>query len=271
MGSLTESRPNPSRPAKLEGTILKTIRFGIIGCGMMGREFASAAARWCHLLELDVRPEIVALWKPMNWKRTIELNGAYGCMGDLGLHSCFIPFRAGWFPRNVRAILSDVVKERPDGNGNRVPCRTWDNATLFCEATEPVSGEGFPLTFKLQRIAPGEKNSWYIEILGTKTSARFSTRQPRRLDLLEYSGGEQIWGDVQTGHETPFKTITGSIFEFGAPDSLLQMWAAFLYELTHGRPLNRFAACLTPAETALSHRLFTASLASHAQQAVLPV
>ena len=29
----------------------KTIRFGIIGCGLMGREFASAAARWCHLTE----------------------------------------------------------------------------------------------------------------------------------------------------------------------------------------------------------------------------
>jgi prephenate dehydrogenase len=28
---------------------MKTIRFGIIGCGLMGREFASGAARWCHL------------------------------------------------------------------------------------------------------------------------------------------------------------------------------------------------------------------------------
>ena len=36
-------------------------RFGIIGCGLMGREFASAAARWCHLPEMDVRPEIVAV------------------------------------------------------------------------------------------------------------------------------------------------------------------------------------------------------------------
>ena len=39
----------------------KTIRFGIIGCGLMGREFASAAARWCHLTEDITRPEIVAL------------------------------------------------------------------------------------------------------------------------------------------------------------------------------------------------------------------
>ena len=31
----------------------REIKFGIIGCGLMGREFASAAARWCHLLDLD--------------------------------------------------------------------------------------------------------------------------------------------------------------------------------------------------------------------------
>ncbi len=40
---------------------MKTIRFGIIGCGLMGREFASASARWCHLLDINVRPEIVAI------------------------------------------------------------------------------------------------------------------------------------------------------------------------------------------------------------------
>src|SRR5512137_2472502 len=40
---------------------MKTVRFGIIGCGLMGREFASAAARWCHLPEMALRPEIVAV------------------------------------------------------------------------------------------------------------------------------------------------------------------------------------------------------------------
>ena len=33
---------------------MRTIRFGIIGCGMMGREFASVAARWFHLPEMSV-------------------------------------------------------------------------------------------------------------------------------------------------------------------------------------------------------------------------
>ena len=39
----------------------REIRFGIIGCGLMGREFASAAARWCHLLDLDFAPKIVGI------------------------------------------------------------------------------------------------------------------------------------------------------------------------------------------------------------------
>jgi len=37
----------------------------------MGREFASAVARWCHLSDMDVRPEIVAICdaneKIMEW------------------------------------------------------------------------------------------------------------------------------------------------------------------------------------------------------------
>jgi predicted dehydrogenase len=39
----------------------KTFRFGVIGCGLMGREFASAAARWLHLSNPAARPEIVAV------------------------------------------------------------------------------------------------------------------------------------------------------------------------------------------------------------------
>jgi predicted dehydrogenase len=39
----------------------KIIRFGLIGCGLMGKEFASAAARWCHLTNVDFEPKIVAV------------------------------------------------------------------------------------------------------------------------------------------------------------------------------------------------------------------
>jgi predicted dehydrogenase len=131
------------------------------------------------------------------------------------------------------------------------------------ETVDPVTGEPFPWTVKLQRIAPGQKNTWYTEVLGTKASARWSSTNPRLLELMHYTPGtEQGWQQIQTGYEPAFKTITGPIFEFGFGDSIQQMWAAFLYELAHGKPLKKFAGCVTPDEAALSHRLFTAALES---------
>ncbi|NQU39887.1 MAG: Gfo/Idh/MocA family oxidoreductase [Lentisphaerae bacterium] len=370
---------------------MKTVKCGIIGCGLMGREFASAVARWCHLADLDVRPELVAVcdtspaileWyttnfssitqvtsdykellanpdveavyiavphnfhqefycaaieagkhllgekpfgidqaanqaimqciaahpdvfvrcssespffpamqrigqmiddeafgtvievnsgflhcsdmdvsKPINWKRMLKFNGEYGCMGDLGMHACHMPFRAGWAPKDVRAVLSNIVPERPDGKGGMATCETWDNATLLCTADGP-DGQPFPLTIKTQRIAPGNKNTWYLEILGTKGSARWSSKQINTLEIMEYRGGEQAWQVIDMGHEMAYKSITGGIFEAGFSDSILQMWAAFLHELEHGKPVSRFAGCVKPEETALSHALFTAALTS---------
>jgi predicted dehydrogenase len=40
---------------------MRTVKFGVIGCGLMGREFASAAARWSHLSADIARPEIIAV------------------------------------------------------------------------------------------------------------------------------------------------------------------------------------------------------------------
>jgi predicted dehydrogenase len=39
----------------------RIVRFGIVGGGLMGREFASAAARWVHLGDIGVRPEIAVV------------------------------------------------------------------------------------------------------------------------------------------------------------------------------------------------------------------
>lgn len=371
---------------------MKTIKFGIIGAGLMGREFASACARWCHLTDVEAKPELLAVcrhnpeipeWyrsnfptirtfttdyrelledpeieaiycavphdlhqkmycdiinagkhllgekpfgidqaaneailkciknnpnavvrcssefpffppmqrigrmieddffgqiievnsgflhssdlnrnKPINWKRMVEFNGEYGCMGDLGMHACHFPFRAGYFPKNVRAVLSNLVTERLDKAGQTVPCRTWDNATLFCEATDPVHGGNFPLTIKTWRIAPGETDTWYFEIKGMNGCARWSSKNPRRLEMLEYKGGDQALQQIDMGYETTFKTITGGIFEFGFTDSILQMWASFINEIAGGKNRGRFTTCVTPEETALSHRLFTAALNS---------
>ena len=47
---------------------MKTIRFGLVGCGLMAREFASAAARWCHLTE-DIARYALLLMPKVNTKQ----------------------------------------------------------------------------------------------------------------------------------------------------------------------------------------------------------
>lgn len=377
---------------------MRAINFGIIGCGLMGREFASAAARWLHLLGQDATPRVVAvcdqspaamawftdniptvvcatadyrellarpdveavycavphslhaelycaiiasgkhllgekpfgidaaanaqilaacaarpdvlvrgssefpffpgaqrIWqlmragdfgqiieasagflhssdldptKPINWKRQAALNGAYGCMGDLGMHVVHLPLRAGWRVVNLRALLTKVVAERPGAGGALVPCDTWDNAALACLADD--GGRQFPLLLETKRIAPGETNTWYLHISGTRCSARFSTREPKTLRLLEYApGGAQFWQEHSLGYSSVYPTITGAIFEFGLSDALLQMWAAFVDELAHPGGMRGGFGCVTPAETAASHAIFTAALESWERQAVI--
>lgn len=379
----------------------KKIRFGIIGAGLMSREFASAAARWCHLTGVDFEPEVVAVasrtdksvswfrehvpsvrlattdwrevlacpeveavyvavphdlhaevyaaalsagkhllgekpfgidleanrkineaiaahpecftrcvtqlaffpgalkilgwaregrfgkiieveagfWhssdldpdKAINWKRMLATNGKYGCMGDLGMHVCYLPFRLGWKPKNVRALLSNIMTERPDGAGNRVPCETWDNAILCCEAGAP-DGQTFPMTISTKRIMPGHGNSWFLNVIGTRFSAQFSTQNPKQIRFMEYRpGGEQAWQVLDLPHASAYPTITGKIFEFNFSDALMQMIAAYLDELVHGEEMTGALACATPEEVELSHRLFTAALESQRTGATVEI
>ena len=209
--------------------------------------------------------------KPINWKRIARFNGEYGCMGDLGMHALHLPLRAGWAPRDVRAILSNVVPERPDGSGGTVPCDTWDNAVLLCDV-ESADG-AFPLRIETKRIAPGETNTWVIEIDGTEGSIAYTTKQPKTLRVMDYApGGPQAWQTTDLGSVSAYPTITGAIFEFGFSDAILQMWAAYLDELAHGADgMRQPFRCATPAEAAATHRLFTAALESQRTGAVVRV
>ncbi len=379
----------------------KKLRFGIIGCGLMGREFAVASARWPALLDVDVQPEIVGIcdlneslfdwysdnfdsikvitkdyhellaneeidmiycavphnlheqfyidiiragkpllgekpfgidleanrhilevinnnpdvfvrcssefpfypgahqiqkfiannpWsriidvnvsylhssdinfeKPINWKRMIDMNGEYGCMGDLGMHPLHIPIRSGWIPKTVSASLSNIVTERRDGNGGTVPCETWDNATLQCVVEQPQDKYDFPMTVKTYRISPGETNTWSIEILGTKFSARYSTKFSKTLQTMTYqNGGKQEWCNEDLGYNSVYKTITGGIFEFGFTDAILQMWAAVVDEFSNpGKEMPY--GCITPNETQIQHKILTAALESHKKQEIVSV
>ncbi|CAH1191638.1 Inositol 2-dehydrogenase/D-chiro-inositol 3-dehydrogenase [Paenibacillus allorhizoplanae] len=376
------------------------IRFGVIGCGLMGKEFASAAARWCHLTQVDFAPSIVAVcdanasatqwfqenvpsveaaytdykellanpnidaiycavphnlhaqiyidiikagkhllgekpfgidqeansliqqailesphvivrcssefpffpgaqqiatwveenkfgkiieveagfWhssdldptKLINWKRRTATNGEYGCMGDLGMHVLHLPLRFGWKPQSVRALLSKIVPNRPDGNGVMVPCETWDNAILACEVQ--TESQQFPMLLSTKRIAPGHANTWFIRITGTAFSAEFTTKNPKQVASLPYTpGGIQAWHVADAPYKSAYATITGGIFEFGFSDSILQMWAAFCDELVHNEAIQQPFYCATPEEAGDSHIIFTAALASYRTGQTIPI
>jgi predicted dehydrogenase len=239
-----------------------------------------AAARWIRERRFGRVVEVRSLFlhsgdldprKPINWKRIAAWNGDYGCMGDLGMHALHLPLRAGWTPLNVRAILSDVVPERPGPDGEPVPCDTWDNAVLLCEAED--AGQPFPLRIETKRIAPGETNTWTIEVDGTAGSISYTTKLQKTLRTMTYEpGGPQAWEVVDLGSQSAYESITGAIFEFGFPDAILQMWAAYLDELAHGREgMRQPFHCATPEEAAVTHRLFTAALRSQAERSVVEV
>jgi predicted dehydrogenase len=230
-----------------------------------GRRFGRVIeVRSLFLHSSDLDPQ-----KPINWKRRAAVNGAYGCMGDLGMHALHLPLRAGWEPTNVRAILSDIVSERPDGKGGTAPCDTWDNAVLLCEAED--DGSRFPLRIETKRIAPGETNTWTIEIDGTSASIAYTSKFPKTLRWLDYAPGHpQAWAALDLGSESAYPTITGAIFESGFSDAILQMWAAYLDELAHGREgMRQPFYCATPEEATATHRLFTAALRSQAESATV--
>jgi predicted dehydrogenase len=200
--------------------------------------------------------------KPINWKRMIQYNGEYGCMGDLGMHALHIPLRFDWFPQKIAAQLSNIVPERLNSKGERVPCETWDNATLIGEVEQ--KNQKFPILFHTKRIAPGEMNTWFLRVMGTKRSMAYSTKYPKTLRVLDYvNGATQAWQHIDLGYESAYPTITGHIFEFGFTDAILQMWAAFCDELVNGRAkMKQPFYCATPEEAHQSHLIFTEALKS---------
>jgi predicted dehydrogenase len=202
------------------------------------------------------------LSKPINWKRMVEINGEYGCMGDLGMHTLHVPFHMGWKPKSVNADLQNIAKTRPDGKGSVVPCETWDNAVLTCKCVDPGTGEDFSLVVETKRMAPGATNNWFIEVYGTEGSAKFSTHHPKAFDFLTTSGKEQGWTRMDTGSQSAIPSITGGIFEFGFSDAFQQMIGAFMDELSAKESKHPFRN-VTPEETVWSHELFTAALESN--------
>jgi predicted dehydrogenase len=201
------------------------------------------------------------LTKPINWKRMVEFNGEYGCMGDLGLHIHHIPVRFGWKPKWISADLQKIAETRPDGKGNMVQCDTWDNAVVTARSIDSVTGKEFSLVLETKRMAPGQTNTWFIEVYGTQGSAKFSTHDPKAFFYLEATGKEQGWTRVDIGSQSFIPTITGAIFEFGFSDAFQQMIAAYVKEFSDSESSHPFHA-VTPEETHLSHVIMSAALES---------
>lgn len=200
--------------------------------------------------------------KPINWKRQTQFCGEIGVMGDLGMHTVHLPLRLGYRPQRVFAQLQKVYTQRPDGKGGMAACDTWDNALLHCEVV--VDGNAVPMRIETKRLAPGEMNTWFIEVLGTDRGVRYSTKEPKTLWLFDRKR-EQAWERYDIGQgASGFGVITGGIFEAGFPDCFLQMWAAFAAE-REGVLGDRFG-CVTPDEAVVSHEVFAAALRSHAEK-----
>lgn len=202
------------------------------------------------------------LSKPINWKRMVEINGEYVCMGDLGMHTLHIPFRLGWKPISVFSDLQKIAITRPDKNGLLVPCETWDNAVLTCKCVDPSTGKDFSMVVETKRMAPGATNNWFIEVYGTEGSAKFSTHNPKAFEYLATNGKEQGWTRIDYGSQSAIPSVAGGIFEFGFSDAFQQMIGAFMFELFGKGSIHPFRN-VTPEETAWSHDLFTAALESH--------
>jgi predicted dehydrogenase len=217
--------------------------------GSLGRILQVRSA-FLHSSDLDPT-------KPINWKRQTKFCGQPGVMNDLGLHVAHLPLRLGWKPATVYAQLQKIYTTRPDGKGGTAECDTWDNASLHTQVK--IGSDTVPVTFEMKRMAPTETNTWMFEVLGTDRGVRFSTKEPKT--LWQYRRDkEQWWEKTDLGFGTPFKTITGGIFEPGFPDILMQMWAAYLAERA-GLLGDKFG-CATPDEAISHHEIWAAALQS---------
>jgi predicted dehydrogenase len=217
--------------------------------GELGRIVEIRAGFW-HASDLDPN-------KPINWKRQGQYCGEAGVMNDLGMHVVHVPFRLGWKPLRVYAQLQNIIAQRPDGKGGMVKADVWDNAMLHTDVE--IDGAEVPMRLEMKRIAPGETNTWFIEVMGTEGSVKFSTREAKTLWSFRRDK-EQIWQRIDLGHQMAFPVVTGPIFEAGFPDCFLQMWAAYIAEREGA--LGDRLGCVTPDEALLSHQLWQAAMES---------
>jgi hypothetical protein len=137
-------------------------------------------------------------------------------MNDLGMHTVHLPLRLGLGaePR----LRAAAEKSTPRGLMARAAWRRADTWTTPCCHTDvPIGGHDVPMRLEMKRLAPGEMNTWFLEVLGHRGRRALSTKEANTLWTFERSAQpqEQVWKRADLGHQMPFATVTGSIFEAG--------------------------------------------------------
>ncbi len=147
--------------------------------GLMGREFASAAARWCHLLDLPFKPVIVAVCDPVQAARewfqrnipTVEL--ATENKEELLKHDLEAVYVA--VPHDLHeevylAVMNadkHLMGEKPFGIDAKANLAITENIQRHPELTVRVSSE-FPFFPGAQRIVKLVEQAAFGEIIEVK-------------------------------------------------------------------------------------------------------
>ena len=127
------------------------------------------------------------------------------------------------------------------------------------------------MTIKTQRIAPGETEHLAARSAGHASLGAVLDEGPEAAGGARYCGGEQVWGRIDMGHETAFKSITGGDLRV----RLFRRDFADVGRLSLRVGARPRAGALRRMRDAggdrLSHRLFTAALESHEKGIVVAV
>ena len=239
---------------------------------MMVREFASATARWFHLPQMSVRPEIVTIcsrtlspgkvnWFKDNLPSIKQVTSDYRKLLDnRDVEAVYIAVPHNLHEEFYCAAIEagkHLMGEKPFGIDKKA-----NDAIMACMKQHPncfvrCSSQFlfFPAVQKIGQMIEADAFGTIIEInAGFLHCSDLNPDKPANWKrMIKHNGEYGCMGDLGPhACSVPFRA-----------GWIPQMWAAFLYQLDKGKAATRFSGCVRPLETALWHRLFTAALESH--------
>ena len=179
-------------------TAQRIIKFGIIGCGLMGREFASAAARWIHLREIGVRPQIVAVCDANPDAMTGSARRCQACGPSADYHDlladseveavyCAVPHNLhaavlrGYFARGQASARREAVRHRPRGISASSPPRSSDAPICSCAAPRNIPSS----PARRRSLSWAQEGRFGRDLRGRERLLALQRPQPHEADQLE--------------------------------------------------------------------------------------